>query len=49
MAKIKSKYNKKAMKIELAQAVTSTALAAINAYSSAAKIPVIGHVMGCFR
>ena len=46
LAKIKSKYNRKAMKIELAQAIASTALAAINAYSSAAKIPVIGHVMG---
>lgn len=37
LAKIKNKYNKKAMKIELAQAVASTALAAINSYASAAK------------
>lgn len=42
IAKAKSKANKKAMKIELAQAVASTALAAINAYSSAVKIPVVG-------
>lgn len=38
LAKIKNKYNKKAMKIELAQAVASTALAAINSYASASKI-----------
>lgn len=38
LAKIKNKYNKKQMKIELAQAVASTALAAINAYASASKV-----------
>lgn len=38
MAKIKSKANEKAMKIEVAQAVASTALAAINAYASASKV-----------
>ena len=38
LAKIKSKYNKKAMKIEVAQAIASTALAAINSYASAAKV-----------
>lgn len=38
----KAKANKKAMKIEIAQAIASTAMAAINAYSSAAKVPVIG-------
>lgn len=37
LAAIKSKYNKRAMKIELAQAVSSTALAAINSYASASK------------
>ena len=37
LAKIKNKYNKKQMKIELAQAVASTALAAINSYASASK------------
>ena len=45
MAKIKNKYNKKAMKIELAQAFASTALAAINAYASAEKIsPFLGAI-----
>lgn len=43
--KAKSKANKKAMAIEIAQAMASTALAAINAYSSAAKIPVTGWIM----
>lgn len=38
LAAIKTKYNKKAMKIELAQAVASTALAAINSYASASKV-----------
>lgn len=37
LAKIKKKYNERAMRVELAQAVASTALAAINAYASAAK------------
>lgn len=42
LAAAKAKANKKAMKIEIAQAIASTAMAAINAYSSAAKVPVIG-------
>lgn len=42
LAAAKSKANKKAMKIEIAQAIASTAMAAINAYSSAAAIPTIG-------
>lgn len=37
LAKVKQKYNKKAMAIEMAQAVASTAMAAINAYASASK------------
>ena len=37
-----AKANKKAMKIEIAQAIASTAMAAINAYSSAARVPFIG-------
>ena len=41
-ATIIAEANKKAMKIEIAQAIASTAMAAINAYSSAAKVPVIG-------
>lgn len=40
--KAKTAANKKAMKIEIAQAIASTALAAINAYASTVKIPVIG-------
>lgn len=37
-AKIKNKYNKRAQSMELAQAVASTAMAAINAYASASKV-----------
>ena len=44
VAKVKSKYNKQAMTIEIAQAVAQSAMAAINAYSSAAAIPVVGFV-----
>ena len=45
LAAAKSKANKKSMKIEIAQAIASTAMAAINAYSSAASIPVTGWIM----
>lgn len=45
VAKIKKKYNDKAMKIELAQAIASTAQAAIAAYASAAAIPKVGWIM----
>ena len=41
----KTKANKKAMKIEIAQAVASTAMSAINAYSSAAAIPTVGNII----
>lgn len=41
----KTKANKKAMKIEIAQAVASTAMSAINAYSSAAAIPKVGFII----
>lgn len=41
----KTKANKKAMKIEIAQAVASTAMSAINAYSSAAAIPKVGYII----
>lgn len=37
VAKIKKKYNDRAMKMELAQAIAQTAIAAINAYASASK------------
>ena len=33
------------MKIEIAQAVASTAMSAINAYSSAAAIPTVGYII----
>lgn len=46
LAELKTKYNERAMKIEIAQAVASTAMSAINAYSSASAIPVIGWIMG---
>ena len=46
LAKIKNKYNKRAQAIEIAQAMASTAMAAINAYASAAAVPVIGHILG---
>ena len=42
LAAAKSKANKKAMKIEIAQAIASTTMSAINAYASAAAIPTIG-------
>lgn len=40
IAKIKKKYNDRAMKIEIAQAIAQTAIAAINAYASGSKINV---------
>jgi TP901 family phage tail tape measure protein len=45
LAAAKSKANKRSMKIEIAQAIASTAMAAINAYSSAAAIPGTGWIM----
>ena len=44
-AAIKTKYAKRAAAIQMAQAVAQTAIAAINAYSSAAAIPVVGTVL----
>ena len=38
LAAVKNKYRKKQMGIEIAQAVASTAMAAINAYASASKV-----------
>lgn len=46
IAKVKSKANKRAMKIEIAQALAQTAMAAINAYASAAAVPVVGYILG---
>lgn len=45
VAAIKTKYDRRAMAMEMAQAVASTAMAAINAYASAAKIPAIGYII----
>ena len=45
IAKVKTKYSRKQMKIEIAQALAQTAMSAINAYSSAAAIPIVGFVM----
>lgn len=45
IAKIKKKYNDRAMKIEIAQAIAQTAAAAIAAYASAAAIPATGWIM----
>ena len=44
-AAIKTRYAKRAATIQMAQAVAQTAISAINAYSSAAAIPVTGFVM----
>lgn len=38
VAAVKREYNERAMKIEIAQAIASTALAAINAYASASQV-----------
>ena len=45
IAAIKTKYDKRAMAMEMAQAVASTAMAAINAYASAAQVPMIGYII----
>ena len=44
-AAIKSKYNAKQVKIQIAQALAQTAMSAINAYSSAAAVPVVGYIL----
>ncbi len=44
-AAIKKKANERAMKVEMAQALASTAMAVINAYSSAAKVPLVGYII----
>lgn len=45
IAAIKSKANKRAMAIEIAQASAAAAMAALNAYKSTIGIPVVGPVM----
>ena len=44
-AAIKTKYNRKQVKIQIAQAIAQTAVNALNAYGSAAAIPVVGHIL----
>ena len=41
----KNRANKKAMRMEIAQATVQTAEAAISAYKSAAAIPMVGHIL----
>ena len=45
IAAIKTKANERAMKMEIAQAIASTAMGAINAYTSAAEVPMIGYIL----
>lgn len=45
LADIKSKANKRAMAIEIAQATAAAAMAALNAYRSTIAIPVVGPTM----
>lgn len=45
IAAIKSKANQRAMRIEMAQALASTAMGAINAYTSAAQVPYVGYIL----
>ena len=44
-AKIKNEANKKAMNMQLIQAIAQTATGALNAYASAAAVPVIGYIL----
>lgn len=46
LAKIKTKYNKKQMAIEIAQAIAQTAMNALMAYGAMAKIPIVGPALG---
>lgn len=45
IAKIKNDANKKMYNMQVIQAVAQTAQAAINAYSSAAAVPVVGYIL----
>lgn len=44
-AAIKTKYNRKQTKIQIAQALAQTAMNALNAYGSAAAIPTVGYIL----
>ena len=45
IAKVKNEANKKMYKMQVMQAIAQTATAALNAYSSAAAVPVIGYIL----
>lgn len=45
IAKVKNQANKKMFAMEVIQAVAQTATSAINAYSSAAAVPVVGYIL----
>lgn len=45
LAKVKNEANKKMFAMQVVQAVAQTATNALNAYGSAAAIPVVGHVL----
>jgi TP901 family phage tail tape measure protein len=45
IAKVKNEANKKMFKMQVLQAIAQTATSAINAYSSAAAVPVIGWIL----
>ncbi len=45
IAAVKKKANDRAMKMEIAQALASTAMGAINAYTSAAEVPLVGYLL----
>ena len=45
-AKVKDDANRKMFAMQVIQAVAQTATAALNAYSSAAAIPVVGYILG---
>jgi hypothetical protein len=45
IAKVKNEANSKMYKMQVMQAIAQTATAALNAYSSAAAVPVIGYIL----
>ena len=45
IAKVKSDANKKMFKMQVMQAIAQTSTSAINAYSSAAAVPLIGYIL----
>ena len=45
IAKVKNNANKKMFKMQVMQAIAQTATAALNAYSSAAAVPVVGYIL----